>query len=335
VGFTAKYPPKKGFKMKTRKKQKDTPRWTLKWPTTIAAIMISTQLTVNAGEIVITPGYNQIAYPVDPPAGQTCGDLADQLDVEKISRFDPVSQTFSHCTSGQAAFPIVPGEGYITITTQAKTLPLPNIKNCPEIALETGVNLIAIPTPLANTGCHQLIEKLGNPTEVASVQQFDNSSGRFKSCQYQTNQPQGDNFTIDAEHSYLVHMRQTKTALQLNDLNQCNTTPITCDQSITATIEQAAEDNYVFNVKSPLLAELRLEDTGGEILSSLNKNATATLISPTGEEIQTLEANISQKIEMTTAGNYLIKVTANDGNSTGSYRLGMNCILPPLPRNGN
>jgi phosphotransferase system IIA component len=69
---------------------------------------------------------------------------------------------------------------------------------------------------------------------VSSIQSFDNISGRFKTCHYGANQlqAQGDNFKVSAKQGYLVHMHQSQLAVQLNDLKQYNTMPISCDQTI-------------------------------------------------------------------------------------------------------
>src|SRR6267378_2265003 len=59
--------------------------------------------------------------------------------------------------------------------------------------------------------------------------------------------------------------------------------------------------------------------------------ATATVFSPTAAVVVTFNANSQQQLTLTETGTYIIQVRANDLVETGSYSLGLECLLPPDP----
>jgi uncharacterized protein (TIGR03437 family) len=59
--------------------------------------------------------------------------------------------------------------------------------------------------------------------------------------------------------------------------------------------------------------------------------ATATVFSPAAVVVTTFDANSQRQLTLTESGTYLIQVRANNLVSTGSYSLGLECLLPTSP----
>ena len=59
--------------------------------------------------------------------------------------------------------------------------------------------------------------------------------------------------------------------------------------------------------------------------------ATATVFSPTGGEVIRFNANSQQQLMLPESGTYVIQVRASNFVSTGTYSLGLECLLPPSP----
>src|SRR5207247_515569 len=59
--------------------------------------------------------------------------------------------------------------------------------------------------------------------------------------------------------------------------------------------------------------------------------ATATLFSPTGEQLLVFNANSQQQVTLAATGTYVIQIRASNFVSTGSYSLGLECLVPTSP----
>ena len=59
--------------------------------------------------------------------------------------------------------------------------------------------------------------------------------------------------------------------------------------------------------------------------------ATATVYSPTAAVVKTFDANSQQQLTLPESGAYVVQVRASNFVSTGSYSLGLECLLPTSP----
>lgn len=62
--------------------------------------------------------------------------------------------------------------------------------------------------------------------------------------------------------------------------------------------------------------------------------ARATLVTPGGAQLRVFDANTQQDLTLPVTGTYTIRLTANDLVTTGSYNIGMECLLPAGPVDG-
>ena len=60
-------------------------------------------------------------------------------------------------------------------------------------------------------------------------------------------------------------------------------------------------------------------------------DARATVFTPAGDALITFDSNSQQDLTLPESGTYIIRVNANNLVSTGSYNLGVECLLPTDP----
>jgi hypothetical protein len=63
--------------------------------------------------------------------------------------------------------------------------------------------------------------------------------------------------------------------------------------------------------------------------------ARATVFAPSGTELVYFDANSARGLALEESGTYVVRVWANDLVSTGSHRLGIECIRPASPVEAN
>ena len=127
------------------------------------ALVLTTASQAGAldADVLLQEGLNLCTYPVIPPPGFACSELATSSGASSILRLDADSQTFELCDAGRNDFPILEGEAYVVYMPGAAALPVSGDRSCPVVDLAVGVNLVGFPSPPAGGGCYDLLLALG------------------------------------------------------------------------------------------------------------------------------------------------------------------------------
>lgn len=161
-------------------------------------------------------GLNLLNYPVQVPLNMSAFGLMTQLggdaNLQKIMRFNTsigeweTAEYIDTVASG-TDFPIVDSEGYFVVF--GNNVPWTYIGNgiCEGLSLDAGVNVIGLNCVPQATTAYQLLELLGGPTEVSSVQRYDRETSRFQSATYEAGMPAGSDFALTNNEAYVVHMK--------------------------------------------------------------------------------------------------------------------------------
>ena len=103
---------------------------------------------------------------------------------------------------------------------------------------------------------------------------------------------------------------------------------LACGALVSDTIGAAAEvDQFTFSGQANERKTLTL--TSGPF------TATAKVISPAGVTVVTFNANSQQQLLLQESGTYVIQVQASNLVSTGTYHIGLECLLPTSPVDAN
>ncbi|MDR4493775.1 MAG: hypothetical protein R3B74_05015 [Nitrospirales bacterium] len=114
----------------------------------------------------------------------------------------------------------------------------------------------------------------------------------------------------------------------------CDTTQpgcggLCCGSRLDGTIAAGAEaDLFTFTGTAGQVVTIQLAETSG--FTPVSQFPFATVFSPTGVALQSFGPS-QPTLTLPASGTYVIKVTANDLTSTGSYGLGIECVIPPSP----
>src|SRR5262245_41984314 len=103
---------------------------------------------------------------------------------------------------------------------------------------------------------------------------------------------------------------------------------IACGQTLSGSITASGQQvNYNFNGQANERKTLTLTASGFPTFVT----ATATVLSPAAVTLATFNANSQQQIMLPETGVYVIQVRASNLVSTGSYSIGLECLLPTSP----
>src|SRR5207249_237141 len=104
-------------------------------------------------------------------------------------------------------------------------------------------------------------------------------------------------------------------------------TAIGCGDLIVRNITAPGQiDEITFNGKAGDKITLTLTSA-----LSFNDPARATVLSPTATAVVAFNANSQQQLTLSETGTYIIQVRAFSLTTTGSYSLGLECLLPTSP----
>ncbi len=79
-----------------------------------------------------------------------------------------------------------------------------------DISLHAGLNIVSIPCMSHDYTSYELLEYLGSPDKVTSIQRFDRETGVFETTVYHDGKPSGAEFKITNVESYLIYMKENK-----------------------------------------------------------------------------------------------------------------------------
>jgi 2-methylaconitate cis-trans-isomerase PrpF len=85
-------------------------------------------------------------------------------------------------------------------------------------------------------------------------------------------------------------------------------------------------DQYTFDGQANRIVTLTLANTGGWPYYA---TPVATLLTPSGAQVESFHANGQRQITLTENGTYVVQVRASDFASTGQYGFGLECRNPP------
>jgi len=107
---------------------------------------------------------------------------------------------------------------------------------------------------------------------------------------------------------------------------------LVCGGLRSSLIDFSAEvEQFNFTAQAGDLISLTLVETSNWGGLGGSADARATLISPSGNEEVIFDSNSQETIVLPESGTYVVRVNANDLVSTGSYNLGLSCLLPASP----
>ncbi|MGA1791126.1 MAG: hypothetical protein ACMUIM_06550 [bacterium] len=176
---------------------------------------------LSSYEFTFKKGLNIFGYPGQPiqeydDSDEFCLELGSNMRSFRYK--DPQTGDWYLITSSLEGDPIPlhSGQGYlIYMTNQVGPVYFPPFRVMPPASyqLNRGKNFISYPSsihrPIRTSS--DLLSALGNPAEVASVQSFDNTSGKWKSTVWVWGRPGASNFLIKQGEGYLVEMKTSKT----------------------------------------------------------------------------------------------------------------------------
>lgn len=165
-------------------------------------------------------GYalNLYHYPFEIPEGLSAFGLMTQLGGEaritKLQRVNPVTGFLDTAEYVEGViqgvdFPIAQGEGYLlhSVTPFAHTYT--DASDCPGMSLRPGLNLIGFSCFPAGFTAYDLLQHLGGPGVVTSVQRLDPQTGLFETASWLGNAPVGIDFALANTEAWLVHARES------------------------------------------------------------------------------------------------------------------------------
>ncbi|MCA1779694.1 MAG: thrombospondin type 3 repeat-containing protein [Xanthomonadaceae bacterium] len=164
-------------------------------------------------------GYalNLYHYPFDVPEGLSAFGLMTQLGGEtritKLQRVNPVTgvlDTAEYVGGGIQGidFPINQGEGYLLHSVAPFTHTYTDATDCSGASLQPGLNLIGYSCFPAGFTAYDLLQHLGGPGVVTSVQRLDPQTGLFETASWLGNAAVGVDFELANTEAWLVHARQ-------------------------------------------------------------------------------------------------------------------------------
>jgi hypothetical protein len=147
------------------------------------------------------------------------------------------------------------------------------------------------------------------------------------------------NFTLAADGTYLIRVRATNlvTTGSYNLNLEClfpvpspDAVSLTCGTLGSGKIDAAAQvDLFTFAGSGGQIISLALASTGGFSTNpNVSSSVTLTLFAPSGVAVGTLRSNSQANFTLPEAGSYVIRVSATNLATTGSYNLNLECLFP-------
>ena len=87
--------------------------------------------------------------------------------------------------------PVHVGSAWVVYAKQPVTLNYDVTVACPQYSLQAGINLVSFPFAGTQTTAYGLLDALGGPDVVSSIQGVDPASGQFETSAYQNGTPAG------------------------------------------------------------------------------------------------------------------------------------------------
>lgn len=171
------------------------------------------------GNVELRPGFNAVGVPVDPAAVPDTRALLPHLgtstQLDRLLAKNPVTGLFEATAYDQlgniigAAIPLRVGEAWIVYAKQPVTIPFNATITCPHYDLQPGIHLLSFPFVGNQMTAYGLLERLGGPGIVSSIQGFNPATGLFETAGYQSGTLTGPNFPINPALGYFVTLSQT------------------------------------------------------------------------------------------------------------------------------
>ncbi|MCP4408482.1 MAG: hypothetical protein GY807_12100, partial [Gammaproteobacteria bacterium] len=108
-----------------------------------------------------------------------------------------------------------------------------------------------------------------------------------------------------------------------------NRQAIQCGDLVSGTIEVAAEtDIFTFTADADNVVSITLSETSG---FTGTINARVALFSPQGGRLGLFDSNSQRQFTLVDSGGYVLQINADNLTATGTYTLGLECLIPPSP----
>ena len=278
------------------------------------------------GQLDLVPGLNLVGLPVDPavvPDSHTLLPLLGNKDeIDRIQWLNPATGIYEETSYDGAGnivgpnFPVHLGDAWLVYAKVAKTVAYNSDLPCPHRTLNAGTNLVGFPCFAKGLTAYEILDAMGGPTVVSSIQRLDQESGQFETAGYSDGVLVGPDFPILPGDGYFIFARTNVRA------------PIVCGQLVSGQIAAAGEvDLIAFRGQAGAVVDLTFVQTAG-FDAFRGVLAYATVFAPSGATVVSFNANSQNTLMLPESGTYVVRINANNLVHTGSYTLGMECRNP-------
>lgn len=190
--------------------------------------LVTNTVEVPGVSLLLRPGLNLMAYPVETPNGFAAYDLLAALgsdtEVNSIDHYNIDTGRFERVTwvngaPGGENFTIHRGDAYLVHMQVQKVVIFRGTQNCPTVDLGKGFNLLGVPCPPAGYSAYDLLESISD--SVLRVMRYDPDTASWQEASFDGGGlPQGVDFTISNGEGYVVETRAGANGVLLPGKNQ-------------------------------------------------------------------------------------------------------------------
>jgi hypothetical protein len=170
--------------------------------------------------LILKRGFNMVGFPMEPLYHSSMRNLLTELGgadvIEQVFLFFPNRQAFEEMGYDEteayygSTLGFIPGvdlQGVIIYAKQDFEFSFTSTY-CHVWNLVPGTNLVSSPCIEPGLTAHTLMENLGGPDAVTSIQRFNRDNGRFETASYLAGELAGVDFPIKPTEAYFIYMRQ-------------------------------------------------------------------------------------------------------------------------------
>jgi len=190
--------------------------------------LITNTVEVPGVSLLLQPGLNLLAFPVETPNGFAAYDLlaalGSDVEVNSIDHYNSDSGRFERATwvngiPGGENFTIHRGEAYLVHIQVQKVVIFRGTQNCPTVDMGRGFNLVGVPCPPAGYSAYDLLDSIRDT--VIRVMRYDRDTASWQQASYDTNgNPQGVDFAISNGEGYVVETQAGINGVMLPGIDQ-------------------------------------------------------------------------------------------------------------------
>ncbi len=225
------------------------------------------------GSVTLTPGFNAVGLPVNPTAVPDTHALLPYLgtaaQIDRLLAQDPTTHLFQVNAYDQlgnvigTSVPVQVGKAWIVYAKLPVTLNYNVTVPCPQYVLDAGSHLLSFPFVGTQMTAYGLLQALGGPNVISSVQGFDPASGHFETVAYKNGAPTGPNFPINPALGYFVNLTAATVYDPVPVVNTLSPNPVT-----------AGSPGFLLTLSGNNFVEASTVTAGNTVLSPVFVNPT-------------------------------------------------------------